>query len=76
MRAESVDGAPQALVQARCPLLTEAYESIAHHTVRNRGTFGGNLCHADPSSETPTVMIATGAMLALRNVAGSREVGA
>ena len=44
-----------ALVHARCPLLTEAYESIAHHTVRNRGTLGGNLCHADPASETPAV---------------------
>ena len=65
-----------ALVQARCPLLTEAYESIAHHTVRNRGTLGGNLCHADPSSETPAVMIAVGATLVLRSVAGSREVAA
>ena len=64
------------LVQARCPLLTEAYESIAHHTVRNRGTLGGNLCHADPSSETPTVMIAMGATLVLRSLRGSREVGA
>ena len=64
------------LVQARCPLLTKAYESIAHHTVRNRGTLGGNLCHADPSSETPTVMIATGATLVLQSLRGSREVGA
>ena len=65
-----------ALVQARCPLLTEAYESIAHHTVRNRGTLGGNLCHADPSSETPAVMVAVGATLVLRSVGGSREVAA
>ena len=64
------------LVRARCPLLTEAYESIAHHTVRNRGTLGGNLCHADPSSETPPVMIAVGATLVLRSVNGSREVAA
>ena len=64
------------LVQARCPLLTEAYESIAHHTVRNRGTLGGNLCHADPSSETPAVMIATGATLVLRSLRGSRAVAA
>ena len=56
------------LVGARCPLLTEAYESIAHHTVRNRGTLGGNLCHADPSSETPAVMIASGATLVLRSL--------
>ena len=65
-----------ALVEARCPLLTEAYESIAHHTVRNRGTLGGNLCQADPSSETPAVMIAVGATLVLRSVRGSREVAA
>ena len=64
------------LVGARCPLLTEAYESIAHHTVRNRGTLGGNLCHADPSSETPAVMIAVGATLVLRSLRGSREVAA
>ena len=64
------------LVRARCPLLTEAYESIAHHTVRNRGTLGGNLCHADPSSETPAVMVAVGATLVLQSVGGRREVAA
>lgn len=64
------------LVQAHCPLLTEAYESIAHHTVRNRGTLGGNLCHADPSSETPAVMITVGATMVLSSVGGSREVAA
>ena len=73
-RHNDVKHAP--LVQARCPLLTEAYESIAHHTVRNRGTLGGNLCHADPSSETPAVMVAVGATLVLRSVSGSREVAA
>ena len=56
------------LVRERCPLLTEAYESIAHHTVRNRGTLGGNLCHADPSSETPAVMVAMGATLVLQSL--------
>ena len=64
------------LVRERCPLLTEAYESIAHHTVRNRGTLGGNLCHADPSSETPAVMVAVGATLELYSVHGKREVAA
>ncbi len=64
------------LVRARCPLLTEAYESIAHHTVRNRGTLGGNLCHADPSSETPAVIVAIGATLVLQSVGGRREVAA
>ncbi len=64
------------LVRARCPLLTEAYGSIAHHTVRNRGTLGGNLCHADPSSEAPAVMIAAGAVLVLRSVRGRRAIPA
>ena len=64
------------LVRARCPLLTEAYESIAHHTVRNRGTLGGNLCHADPSSETPAVMVTMDATLVLQSLRGRREVGA
>ena len=65
-----------ALVRAGCPLLAEAYESIAHYTVRNRGTLGGNLCHADPSSEAPAVMIAVGATLVLRSVGGRRELPA
>ena len=61
------------LVRAHCPLLAEAYESIAHYTVRNRGTLGGNLCHADPSSEAPAVMVAIGATLVLRSAAGGRR---
>ena len=61
------------LVRAGCPLLAEAYESIAHYTVRNRGTLGGNLCHADPSSEAPAVMVAVGATLVLRSAAGGRR---
>ena len=65
------------LVGARCPLLTEAYEVHRAHTrCANRGTLGGNLCHADPSSETPAVMIAMGATLVLRSLRGSREVAA
>lgn len=65
------------LVRAHCPLLAEAYESIAHYTVRNRGTLGGNLCHADPSSEAPAVMVAIGATLVLQSAAGGqREIPA
>ncbi|MDE0387454.1 MAG: FAD binding domain-containing protein, partial [Rhodospirillales bacterium] len=64
------------LVRERCPLLTEAYESIAHHTVRNSGPHGGNLCDADPTSETPAGMIAVDATLELYSVHGKREVAA
>jgi carbon-monoxide dehydrogenase medium subunit len=64
------------LVGEGCPLLAEAYESISHHTVRNRGTLGGNLCHADPSSEAPAVMVAIGAEMVLQSSKGVRQVAA
>jgi len=45
------------LVKAKVPLITQAYEHIAHVAIRNRGTIGGNLSHGDPSSELPAVAI-------------------
>ena len=59
-----------------CPLMTAAYGFIAHRAVRNRGTVGGNLCHADPSSENPAVAIASGATLVLKSIDGERRVAA
>lgn len=44
------------LVQEKCPILAEAVSLVAHVAIRNRGTIGGNLVHADPSSELPTVI--------------------
>jgi carbon-monoxide dehydrogenase medium subunit len=52
-----------ALVQARSPLVHEAMPFIAHPQIRNRGTFGGSLAHADPASELPALMIALGAQM-------------
>lgn len=46
------------LVRQRCGVLAQAYEYVAHHTVRNRGTLAGNSCHADPASEMPAVLLA------------------
>jgi carbon-monoxide dehydrogenase medium subunit len=63
-------------VARRCPLIAEAYRFISHHAIRNRGTIGGNLCHADPASELPVVAILLGASLALRSSAGERRVAA
>ena len=63
-------------VAEHCPLMTAAYGYVAHRAVRNRGTVGGNLCHADPASENPAVAIATGATLVLRSVDGERRVAA
>jgi len=61
-------------VEEFCPLMGAAYDHIAHRAVRNRGTVGGNLCHADPSSENPAVAIASGATFVLRSAATERRV--
>ena len=61
------------VVAALCPLMTAAYDHIAHRAVRNRGSVGGNLCHADPSSENPAVAIASGATLVLKSTDGERR---
>jgi CO/xanthine dehydrogenase FAD-binding subunit len=63
-------------IQARFPLIGEALPEIAHPQIRNRGTLGGNLCHADPASEMPALMVALGARLKLQSAAGARWLGA
>jgi aerobic carbon-monoxide dehydrogenase medium subunit len=49
---------------------------IAHPQIRNRGTLGGSLAHADPAAELPAVMIALGASLTLRSATAERRVAA
>jgi CO/xanthine dehydrogenase FAD-binding subunit len=73
-RHETVKNAK--LVAEHCPLLAEAYEWIAHRAVRNRGTFGGNLCHADPASENPMIALVVGATMVLKSAKGERSVPA
>src|SRR5262245_34121009 len=46
------------LVRERCPLLAEAMPQIGHVLIRNRGTVGGSLAHADPAAELPAVVAA------------------
>lgn len=59
------------------PILAEALAEVAHPQIRNRGTIGGNLAHADPASEMPAVMLALEARMVLRSAArGEREVPA
>lgn len=58
------------------PLLAETVPNVAHPQVRNRGTLAGNLSHADPASELPAVMLASGATLTLRSLRGERRVAA
>jgi CO/xanthine dehydrogenase FAD-binding subunit len=65
-----------ALVAERQPLLHEAVPHIAHPQIRNRGTLGGNLAHADPASELPAVMLALRARLRLASARGERWIDA
>jgi len=64
------------VVREACPLMTAAYEHVAHGTIRNRGTLCGNLCHADPASEMPAVMLAAGATMELQGPQVMRQVRA
>lgn len=57
------------------PLLAEAVPWIAHPQIRNRGTVGGSLAHADPAAELPAVSCALGARLRLRSTRGERTLG-
>ncbi len=65
-----------ATARATHPILAEALAEVAHPQIRNRGTIGGNLSHADPASEMPAVMLALGARFVLRSARGVREVEA
>src|SRR6266403_127412 len=58
------------------PLIGEALPHIAHPQIRNRGTIGGNLSHADPASELPALAVAMEARMRLKSSSGEREVAA
>jgi CO/xanthine dehydrogenase FAD-binding subunit len=59
-----------------CPLFADALPHIAHPQIRNRGTIGGNLSHADPASELPAVATAMGARMRIKSLRGERELAA
>lgn len=63
-------------VQAVFPVLAEAAGQVGHWAIRNRGTLGGSLVHADPASELPAVMVALQATFLLASVEGVRQVPA
>lgn len=57
-----------------CPLLLEALAHVGHRQTRNRGTFGGSLCHLDPAAELPCVATVCDASVEIKSVRGTREV--
>ena len=63
-------------IAAHAPLLTEAIAHVAHPAIRNRGTLGGSLAHADPASELPACMVALNATVIVRGQAGERRIAA
>jgi len=63
-------------IAERAPLLAEAIAHVAHPAIRNRGTLGGSLAHADPASELPACMVALNATIIVRGQAGERRVAA
>jgi carbon-monoxide dehydrogenase medium subunit len=73
-RESQVEHSP--LVAERAPLLHETMPHIAHPQIRNRGTIGGTLAHADPAAELPAVSVALNGRFRLRSQAGERWVAA
>jgi carbon-monoxide dehydrogenase medium subunit len=63
-------------IGAHAPLLKEAVTHVAHPAIRNRGTIGGSLAHADPASELPACMLALDATLVVRSKTGERRIAA
>jgi aerobic carbon-monoxide dehydrogenase medium subunit len=58
------------------PVLVEALRQVGHITIRNRGTIGGTLAHADPTAELPTLAVALDATFRLIGPRGERTVRA
>lgn len=57
-------------------LLAQAMAHVAHPAIRNKGTLGGNLAHADPASEMPACMVALGAVIVAQNTERQRRIPA
>jgi CO/xanthine dehydrogenase FAD-binding subunit len=63
-------------IAERLPILREAIGQIAHPAIRNRGTVGGSLVHADPAAELPLLAVALDATFHLQSARGNRSVAA
>jgi carbon-monoxide dehydrogenase medium subunit len=68
--------ASSALLRDRCPVIAEAAAEIGDPQVRNRGTLGGSLAHADPAADYPPVILALDAEIHVRGLNGPRTIKA
>ena len=73
-RQRSVERSPA--IASAAPLVAEAMPSIAHPQIRNRGTMGGSIAHADPSAELPAVARALEARFRVKRAARERWIAA
>jgi carbon-monoxide dehydrogenase medium subunit len=60
----------------RCPLVAQAVGFVGHPAIRNRGTVGGSLAHADPAAEWPAILLALDGVVTATSRAGSRSIAA
>lgn len=74
VRQSTAEHDPQIIKSA--PLVAKAIPHIGHFQIRNRGTIGGSIAHADPSSELPAVALALEATIEAVGPNGSREIAA
>ena len=70
------DVASSALLRKHCPVVADAAATIGDPQVRNRGTLGGSLAHADPSADYPAAMLAVDAEMHIKGPKGWRTVKA
>jgi carbon-monoxide dehydrogenase medium subunit len=71
-----VDVLKSAEIAKHAPLLTDAIAHVAHPAIRNKGTFGGSLAHADPASELPACVLALDAVILVRSKDSERRIQA
>jgi len=74
VRQSAAERSPEVALAA--PLLAEALGYVAHPPIRNSGTVGGSLAHADPSAELPAVALALDAQLVAAGPGGTRAIPA
>jgi carbon-monoxide dehydrogenase medium subunit len=64
------------VLKKTCPILPEAATQIGDVQVRNRGTIGGSIAHADPGADLPTVLVALGATILVKGPKGAHKIPA
>lgn len=70
------DAARSEALMANCPVVGQALRWVGHLQIRNRGTVGGSIAHADPAAELPAVVLALDAQMVVRDATRERRIPA